>query len=235
MKEWGIKVSGIKKAFGQEQVLEGVDLTVSPGEILAIIGVSGTGKTTLLRLIAGLDAPHAGEIYLFGELATRGPEILIPPHQRQVGFIFQNLGLWEHMSVEEHLRFVTSAQEEIEKWLTFFGLSAYRNKRPYHLSGGQRQRLAIARALAQGTEILLLDEPFSNLDVPRKKQLRQELLRLKRERNLTLIYVTHDNLDVHLLSDRVAVLHQGRIIQTGPYEELVKNPVHPIVRELLEI
>ena len=235
MNDLAIKISGIRKSFGPEQVLEGVDLEVPKGEVLAVIGVSGSGKTTLLRLIAGLEAPEAGEIYLFGTLATKGPEILIPPYQRRLGFIFQNLGLWEHMCVEEHLRFVTSAKEEIEKWLAFFGLSAYRNKRPYQLSGGQRQRLAIARALAQGTEIMLLDEPFSNLDVPRKKQLRQEILRLKQERDLTLVYVTHDTLDVRLLSDRVAILHQGRIIQTGTYEELLKAPIKPIVRELLEI
>ncbi len=230
-----IRICNLSKGFGEENVLRRINLEVQAGEIVAIIGVSGSGKTTLLRLVAGLETPDQGEIYLGERLVSKAGEVLVPPYQRRIGFIFQNLGLWEHMNVEEHLRFVTKDPERLEELLAFFGLQAHRNKRPHQLSGGQKQRLAIARALAQDPAYLLLDEPFSNLDVPRKKELRQEFLRIKQEKKPAMLYVTHDPLDVRLLSDRTAVLHEGYIVQFGPYEELLQRPSHPIVRELLEI
>ncbi len=223
------------KRFGAEEVLRGIDLEIGQGEIVAIIGVSGSGKTTLLRLIAGLEVPDAGEILLHGRLVSRAGEVLVPPHERKIGFIFQNLGLWEHLTVEEHLRFVTRDEARLEELLRFLGLLEHRRKKPYQLSGGQRQRLAIARALAQDPDFLLLDEPFSNLDVPRKKQLRREILRIRDEKGLSVVYVTHDPVDVRLLSERTVVLHEGRLVQTGSYEELLRSPEEPIVRELLEV
>ncbi len=235
-----VEVKQLYKSFGRERVLEGVELRVSKGEVLAVLGVSGAGKTTLLRIIAGLEPADRGKVLIEGKLATDGERIVIPPWKRKTGFIFQNLGLWEHMSVEEHLRFVLSAtgredDEELEKLLGFMDLLPHRHKKPYQLSGGQRQRLAFARALAQKPSLLLLDEPLSNLDMPRKRALREELLRIKALGEVTVIYVTHDPLDVRLLSDRVAVLHGGRIIQTGTWQELVSRPAHPVVGELLEI
>ncbi len=235
-----VEVRQLYKSFGEERVLEGVNLRVSKGEVLAVLGVSGAGKTTLLRIIAGLEPADKGKVFIEGRLATEGENIIIPPWKRKIGFIFQNLGLWEHMSVEEHLRFVLSSsgredREELERLLTFMDLLPHRHKKPHQLSGGQRQRLAFARALAQKPSLLLLDEPLSNLDMPRKRALREELLRIKALGKVTIIYVTHDPLDVRLLSDRVAVLQDGRIIQTGPWQELVSSPAHPVVKQLLEI
>ncbi len=228
-----VLLKGVRKRFSGEEVLRGVDLSVFPGEILAVIGLSGAGKSTLLRLIAGLETPEAGEIHLYGKPATRGSQILLPPWERKIGFIFQNLALWEHLTVYEHLEFVNREPARIKELLSFFELWELRKKRPPELSGGQRQRLAIARALAQEPALLLLDEPFSNLDMVRKKKFRQELLRIRERRELTLIYVTHDPLDVKLLADRVAVIHEGVILQEGPLETLLAAPAHPIVRELL--
>ncbi len=233
--EAAISLRKVGKRFGAEEVLRGIDLEIGQGEIVAIIGVSGSGKTTLLRLVAGLEVPDAGEILLHGRLVSRAGEVLVPPHERKIGFIFQNLGLWEHLTVEEHLRFVTRDEARLEELLRFLGLLEHRRKKPYQLSGGQRQRLAIARALAQDPDFLLLDEPFSNLDVPRKKQLRREILRIRDEKGLSVVYVTHDPVDVRLLSERTVVLHEGRLVQTGSYEELLRSPEEPIVRELLEV
>ena len=235
MKGEGIEVLGLHFSFGKEKILRGLDLAVGEGEVLAIIGMSGVGKSTLLRLMAGLEAPQAGKIYLNGRLVSEGGKILVPPHQRGMGFIFQNLALWPHLTVEEHLRFVTQDEGYISELLEFFDLLPQRQKRPHQLSGGQKQRLAIARALAQRPSFLLLDEPFSNLDLVRKKQFQREIIRLKEKHVQAVVYVTHDPFDVRALATRCAVLHEGKIIQQGPYEELIHQPAHPIVRELLEI
>ncbi len=231
----------LHKGFGEGTVLKGVGLEVDRGEIVAILGVSGAGKSTLLRIIAGLEVPDQGQVWIGGELATSGRRLLLPPHRRGIGFIFQNLGLWEHMTVEEHLAFVLRArsktvdQARIRSTLEFLGLSAHAKRKPFQLSGGERQRLALARALVEEPELLLLDEPFSNLDLPRKKKLHREFLRIREEKHPAILYVTHDPLDVKLMADQVVVLHEGRIIQQGPLEALLGAPSHPIVKELLEI
>lgn len=237
----GIELINISKSFDGEEVLSGINLRINRGEVLAILGVSGVGKTTLLRIIAGLETPDSGTVLIDGKIATKDTEIIISPEKRKIGFIFQNLALWEHMTVETHIKFVlrirksSRIDEETKKIMSFFDLQEHRHKKPYQLSGGQKQRLAIARALAQNPEFLLLDEPLSNLDVPRKKQLRRELLRIKKEKNLAIIYVTHDPLDVKLISDRIAILHQCKIVQQGNFETLATSPAHPIVNELLSI
>jgi len=233
-----LEVRHLYKRFGDRLILKDINLTVYEGEIFVIIGGSGSGKSTLLRIIAGLETPDRGQVIFDGQVVTQDKKVLLPAHQRKVGFIFQDLGMWEHMSVEEHLTFVLSArgkkdQKLVEELLIFFGLQELRKKRPATLSGGERQRLALARALAQEPHFLLLDEPFSNLDLPRKKKLHREFLKIREERGLGMIYVTHDPLDVRLLSDQVLVLHEGRVVQQGTYEDLLSRPAHPVVRELL--
>ncbi len=231
----------IYKKFGKHDILKGLDMEIGGGEIIAILGVSGAGKSTLLRIIAGLETPDKGEVWLEGRLATSGSQILLPPHRRKIGFIFQNLGLWEHMSVEEHLVFVLESLYKkvdysiVDSILKFMGLSAHAKQKPFQLSGGERQRLALARALVQEPSLLLLDEPFSNLDLPRKKQLHKEFLRIREEKYPVILYVTHDPLDVKLMADQVVILHEGRIIQKGTLESLLQRPAHPIVKELLII
>jgi len=235
-----LSLIGIKKSFGEQEILKNINLDINQGETLAILGISGAGKSTLLRIMAGLEIPDKGKVFIDRKLVTSGSNIIVPSHSRKLGFIFQNLGLWEHMSVEEHLAFVIMAQKQkhdqkkIEEVLEFLGLLAYREKKPFQLSGGEKQRLAIARALIQEPDFLLLDEPFSNLDIPRKRQLRKELSRIKNEKGLTFVYVTHDPLDIKLMSDRVAILHEGEIIQLGTYEELHTSPAQDIVEELLQ-
>ncbi len=233
-----IKVEGLRKSFATQVVLDGVSLESPGGKIMAILGVSGAGKTTLLRIIAGLEKPQEGRVFIGDELATESDKVLIPPHKRKLGFIFQNLGLWEHMTVEEHLIFVWKTlrkpwdEERIEGILSFLDLLPHRKKKPYQLSGGERQRLAFARALAHEPEFLLMDEPLANLDVLRKRKMREEILKIKK-RGIGILYVTHDPWDVRLLSDRIAVLHHGRIVGKGNLEQLISQPAHPIVKELL--
>ena len=236
----GLSLIGIKKSFDNKEILKGISLDIQRGETLAILGISGAGKSTLLRIMAGLEVPDEGKVFIDGNLATSGRDVIIPPHARKLGFIFQNLGLWEHMSVEEHLAFVFRARKQkpdrgkIDQVLDFFGLLAHRKKKPFQLSGGEKQRLAIARALIQEPEFLLLDEPFSNLDIPRKNQLREELNRIKRDSGIAFVYVTHDPMDVKMMSDRVAILEQGRIIQLGTYKELCESPIDQTAKELLQ-
>ncbi len=233
-----IEVREVEKSFSGQKVLAGVSLEAEKGKVLAILGISGAGKTTLLRIIAGLSSAEEGEVFIGGRLATRGGEILIPPHKRGVGFIFQNLGLWQHMTVEEHIIFVMKTlkrkgwEEEVKEIMEFLELYPHRHKRPYQLSGGEKQRLAFARALAQRPDFLLLDEPLSNLDVLRKRKMKEEILRIA-DRGIGIIYVTHDPQDARMLSDEIAILHEGRIIQKGRYQELLQRPAHPIVEELL--
>jgi ABC-type sugar transport system ATPase subunit len=230
-----IRLEKITKKYGNETVLENLSFGIKKGEILAVLGISGIGKTTLLRIIAGLESVEEGKVFIKSQIATDGKKIIIPPYKRKIGFIFQNLGLWEHMSVWEHIEFITKDKRKITEILRKFELLEHKDKKPYQLSGGQKQRLAIARVFAQDVEILLLDEPFSNLDMIRKKQLREEILNLKNEKNLTVIYVTHDPIDVKIMSTKVAVLHNKKIIQSGSYQQLILNPVSQIVKDLLSI
>ncbi len=233
--EKDIKLKGIIKKFEGREVLREINLEIKKAEIFAILGISGAGKTTLLRIISGLEIPDKGRVYINGKLATDGGKIIIPPYKRKIGFIFQNLGLWEHLTVEEHIKFVTSNKQKIEEILKFFDLAEHRKKKPYQLSGGERQRLAIARSFAQEPEFLLLDEPFSNLDVIKKRQMRTEILKIKENKNIGVIYVTHDPLDIKIIADRIAILHNGKIIQIGKYKEILSNPAEPIVKDLLQI
>jgi ABC-type sugar transport system ATPase subunit len=230
-----IRLEKITKKYGNETVLENLSFGIKKGEILAVLGISGIGKTTLLRIIAGLESVEEGKVFIKSQIATDGKKIIIPPYKRKIGFIFQNLGLWEHMSVWEHIEFITKDKRKITEILRKFELLEHKDKKPYQLSGGQKQRLAIARVFAQDVEILLLDEPFSNLDMIRKKQLREEILNLKNEKNLTVIYVTHDPIDVKIMSTKVAVLHNKKIIQSESYQQLILNPVSQIVKDLLSI
>ena len=208
-----LEYRSVTRDFGEGPVLAGVDLAVAAGERLVVVGPSGGGKTTLLRLAAGLDAPDAGAVLLEGR-------IVVPPGERGVGMVFQELALWPHMTVRENVAFplrarrVPRAERErrVAELLELVGLPGLADRRPAQLSGGQRQRVALARALAPAPRLLLLDEPFSSLDPELARRLRGDLVALQERLGFTLVHVTHDRGEAAELATRVARLAGGRIV-----------------------
>jgi iron(III) transport system ATP-binding protein len=214
-----VQVTGVRKAFDGTTVLDGLDLTVEPGSTVALLGPSGCGKTTLLRTIAGLEVPDAGEIRLNNRLVT-GPGVFVPAERRNVGMVFQDWALFPHLSVARNVGFgLTRAERRsgrVEEALRLVDLAGFGDRDPMRLSGGQRQRVALARALATRPSVLLLDEPFSNLDAALRVQVRAEVRRLLNRLDITAVFVTHDQEEAFVLGDRVAVMLDGRVAQFGP-------------------
>jgi iron(III) transport system ATP-binding protein len=212
-------VSGVVKLFGTRVALDRVSLDVASGESIVVFGPSGCGKTTLLRLIAGLEAPDEGEIRLEGVIVASGGRNLVPPYARGLGMVFQDLALWPHLTIGEHLRFVLQAArvaknawaERVRDTLTLVRIGTLADRYPHQLSGGEQQRAALARALIVRPRALLLDEPFSSLDDELRASLRDELMRLRRELQLTMISVTHHRDDAEVLADRIVRMRDGRI------------------------
>jgi sulfate/thiosulfate transport system ATP-binding protein len=231
-----IEVRNLRKAFGDFVALDNVNLDVPGGELVALLGPSGSGKTTLLRIIAGLEPADQGVIRFEGEDATEQPV-----RERQVGFVFQHYALFRHMSVFENIAFglrvrpraVRPSDAEIKdtvmNLLRLVQLEALGNRRPSELSGGQRQRVALARALAVKPRVLLLDEPFGALDAKVRKELRRWLRRLHEEVHVTSVFVTHDQEEALEVSDRVVIMNEGRVEQSGTPEEVYDRPATPFV------
>lgn len=226
-----LKLESVHFSYGPRPVLAGASLDVRAGELLVILGPSGSGKSTVLRLAAGLEAPVSGTISLHERPASAEGRILIEPSARRLSLVFQDLALWPHMTCEEHLRFVAPALASAGgvALLKDLGLPGFEDRVPAHMSGGERQRLALARALAAKPQILLLDEPFANLDPGLRCELRRLLLDLRQSHRVTILYVTHDLEDAFALADRVAVLNQGKIEQAGTPEELYRRPASAFV------
>lgn len=201
-------------------MVHGLSLDVALGESVAVLGPSGCGKTTVLRMIAGLERPDAGEIWIDGRPVAAGRRNVVPAYQRAVGLVFQELALWPHLTVRENLAFVVGSTgiakagrtERVRDYLSICRVdSSLADRYPHELSGGEQQRAALARALVGAPRILLLDEPFSNLDTDLRVGLRQEVARLRRQLELTVICVTHDATDAAALADRTIVMRDGRI------------------------
>jgi sulfate transport system ATP-binding protein len=235
-----IQVDHVTKRFGTFTVLNDVSLHAQAGELIALLGPSGCGKTTLLRILAGLERPDQGRILLHGVEVT-DQRIT----DRRVGFVFQHYALFRHMTVTENVAFGLSVlpqsqrpspdkiQKKVDELLSLVQMRAMADRYPNQLSGGQRQRVALARALAVEPKLLLLDEPFGALDAKVRKELRRWLRRLHDELHITSILVTHDQEEALEAADRIVVLNQGHIEQTGTPEEVYENPATPFVYQFL--
>ena len=221
-----LSVKNVTKRFAAHQALDGLSLDIATGDALVIVGPSGCGKTTLLRLIAGLDVPDIGEIWMGGAQVSGPSRSLVAPHRRSVGFVFQDLALWPHLTVRRHLDFVlesartakTARPQRVSEALAIVRIESLADRYPHQLSGGEQQRLALARALVGEPAVVLLDEPLSSLDAELRTILRAELGDLHRTLGLTMVYVTHDMEDAAVLADRVVEMRAGRILSITPNE-----------------
>ncbi len=226
----------VHKHFGQARAVDGVTLEIGKGETFSLLGPSGCGKTTLLRMAAGFERPDRGRILLDGKDITH-----LPPERRPVNTVFQSYALFPHLSVWENAAFglriakrpKAEIRSEVERMLTLTRLGAHAGKLPAQLSGGQRQRVAIARALINRPQVLLLDEPLAALDLKLRQHMLEELKRLHAEVGITFIYVTHDQQEALSVSDRIAVMHDGRLAQVGAPEELYERPSGRFVASFL--
>ena len=220
-----VSLQGVRRSFGLTRAVEGVDLTVHPGELFAVLGPSGCGKTTLLRLIAGFERPDAGTVEVAGQ-EMAGPGVFVPPERRRIGMVFQDYALFPHLTVERNVAFGLARREraQAKASLELVGLQHKAGRYPHELSGGERQRVALARALAPGPAVVLLDEPFSSLDASLRAELRREVELILREAGTTTLLVTHDQEEALSLADRLAVMRDGRLVQVGPPEEVYARP-----------
>lgn len=229
-----ITLSGISKTFGDVTAVQPLDLTVPEGTFFALLGASGCGKTTTLRMIAGLEEPTSGSILLGDEDITH-----LPPHKRPVNTVFQNYALFPHLDVAENVAFglrrrgVKSVRKQVAEMLDLVQLGDMARRRPRQLSGGQQQRVALARALINRPQVLLLDEPLGALDLKLRRQMQLELKRIQTEVGITFVHVTHDQEEAMTMADGVAVMHGGRVVQLGPPADLYENPRSTFVANFL--
>ncbi|HEY2166255.1 MAG TPA: sulfate ABC transporter ATP-binding protein [Jatrophihabitantaceae bacterium] len=231
-----IKAVGITKRFGDFVALDNVDLSVASGRLTALLGPSGGGKSTLLRIIGGLEDPDSGTVHIDGQEATG-----VPAQRRNVGFVFQHYAAFKHLSVYRNVAFGLEIRKRpkqeirrrVGELLDLVHLSQFADRLPSQLSGGQRQRMALARALAVEPKVLLLDEPFGALDAKVRKELRDWLRRLHDEVHVTTVFVTHDQEEALEVSDELVVINAGRIEQVGPPDELYDRPANEFVMGFL--
>ena len=214
-----ITLADVTKRFGSHVALDNVSFEVAAGSAAVILGPSGCGKTTLLRIISGLEVPDTGHVLLNKTKASDAGRTIVPPHERRLGFVFQDLALWPHLTVRENLDFVLGSmnlsrgdrRRRAEEALALVRIEQFSARYPHQLSGGEQQRVALARAIVGEPRVLLLDEPLSSLDPELRAELRSELARLRHALHLTMVYVTHDREDAAVLADRVVEMRAGRI------------------------
>ena len=236
MKGSDVVITGVNKSFGDFRVLNNVSLEIKKGEFFSLLGPSGCGKTTLLRIIAGFEQPDTGTLTL-----DRNDVLSLPPNKRQLNTVFQNYALFPHLSVFENVAFSprlknisnTEIKNKVNDYLNLVRLEGHAEKKPNQLSGGQKQRVAIARALINEPRVLLLDEPLSALDAKLRQHMLIELDRIHDEIGITFIYVTHDQQEALSVSDRLAVMNQGDILQIGTPQEIYESPATDFVARFI--
>ncbi len=237
-----LRLESISKFFGRMKAVDDLSLNIREGEIFTLLGPSGCGKTTTLRQIAGLEQPDSGKIYFRDTLLVSPSEnIYVPTHKRQMGMVFQSYAIWPHLTIFETVAYPLKARNvrkseirrKVMEMLELVGLTGMEHRPAPALSGGQQQRVAVARALVYEPDILLLDEPFSNLDVKLREQMRIELKLLQRRVGVTVILVTHDQTEALSLSDRIAIMNHGKVEQVGAPKELYEKPQTAFVRDFI--
>ncbi len=233
-----IRLEGVTKRFGDFVAVENVDLTIEKGEFFSLLGPSGCGKTTTLRMLAGFEIPTEGRILLEGD-----PVEKVPPYERNVNMVFQSYALFDHLDVANNVAFglkrkkVDKAEisRRVGEALELVGLADRARARSQELSGGQRQRVALARALVNRPAVLLLDEPLGALDLKLRRQMQVELKQIQREVGITFVFVTHDQEEALSMSDRIAVMNAGRVVQCGPPEDIYEHPTEEFVAGFIGI
>ncbi len=236
----GVSVRGLVRSFGPLTVIHGISCDVAEGEFVTLLGPSGCGKTTTLRCIAGLEVPNGGSITINGRVvsdAARG--VFAPPHERDLGMVFQSYAIWPHLTVAQNVAFPLTVKGERNTgpavaWaLEIVGMRKFADRRPSELSGGQQQRVALARAIAARPQLLLFDEPLSNLDARLRDRTRAEISRIQRELKVPALYVTHDQTEALSMSDRVIVMDAGHVVQEGTPEALYQRPANRFVADFI--
>ncbi len=239
----GITIKDVSKSYGgkaEGAAVSGLDLEIRDNTFVTLLGPSGCGKTTTLRLIAGYLTPDSGTIHVGSRLVSSADGV-VPPERRGMGMVFQNYAVWPHKTVFENVVFglrvrkvpATEARSRVEKALALVNLTGLADRLPSELSGGQQQRVALARSLVVEPEILLLDEPLSNLDAKLREKMRSELKQLQRRTGITFVYVTHDQAEALALSDQIAVMHGGMLQQFGTPQEVYARPANRIVADFM--
>ena len=228
-----LNITSLFKTFnkGKLKVINGIDLSINEGEVIALVGESGSGKTTLTRIIYGLETQEQGSIELNGVMVANDA-LFVPPEDRNIGMVFQDYALFPHLTVAQNISYGITKSEDKEQITALVGLQTFTKRYPHQLSGGQQQRVALARALVLNPSLLILDEPFSNLDVILKMQLRNEVYNILKETKTTTIFVTHDMKDAIAIADKIVVLKDGAIIQYGSAKTLYKKPNNLYVASL---
>jgi len=237
-----LRIRELRKNFADVAAVDGLSLDIDEGEFFTLLGPSGCGKTTTLRLVAGLEKPDSGEIYL-GEpcLVSQSRRIFVQPEGREMGMVFQSYALWPHMTVFENVAYplrlrrlkMREIQAKVVEALGLVGLQGLEERPVPALSGGQQQRVALARALVFSPRVLLLDEPLSNLDARLREEMRRELKALQRRVKVTVLFVTHDQMEALSLSDHIGIMNQGRLEQVGVPEDVYYHPATPFARDFL--
>ena len=237
-----LQIRNLHKRFDRTLAVDGLDLDVHEGEFFTLLGPSGCGKTTTLRVVGGLEKPDQGEIHVGDRcIVALGQNIFVKPEKRDMGMVFQSYALWPHMTVDENIAYPLklrrmkgpAVRQKVHEMLDLVGLAGLGERPIPALSGGQQQRVALARALVFSPRILLLDEPLSNLDAQLREQMRRELKSLQRRVNVTVLFVTHDQIEGLSLSDRIGIMSQGRLEQVGQPEEVYHRPATSFARDFL--